>query len=55
MGEEEGKRGARGGARRKTFKVFIKTQTNNSRDGLWREEKDKSDKYYVVLNQMKVE
>ena len=25
MGEEEGKRGAGGGARRKTFKGFIKT------------------------------
>ena len=29
--------------------------TNNSRYGLSREEEDKSDKYYVVLNQMKVE
>ena len=46
IGEKEGKGEARGGAMRKTFKVFHKNTQHSE---------DKSDKYNVALNQMKVE
>ena len=60
MGEEEGKSEARGGAMRKTFKVFHKThdkqrQTTVGDGALERAKEDTFDKYNVALNQMKEE